>query len=197
MKWKTVSFLYGICLYAAQLPFVVMIIITAAWEDMPEWLTNTLCAVCLSFALLAAALIVANIVVAVKYNFFKDICPYAVTFGLKLVLVPFFIVNFVVWLLIYLATLHPVLIFVMAVLMAMSIIGTYIFMLGSGVCNMAYLVRRMVKGFRLQYIVFLIMHFIYVLDVVAAIILYFIQKNTESMAEGEEPAPAVEQNKTE
>ena len=56
MKWKTLSVLYGICLYAAQLPFVVMIIITAAWEDMPEWLTNTLCAVCLGFALLAAAL---------------------------------------------------------------------------------------------------------------------------------------------
>ncbi len=193
MNWKIFPRLYGLFLYAAQLPFVVMIVMAAAWEDMPEWLTNTLCAVCLAFALLAAATIVANIVVAVKYNFLKDVCPYAVTFRLKLALVPFFVINFVLWLIIYLATLHPVLIFVMIVLMAMSIIGTYIFMVGGGVCNMAYLIRRMVKGFKVRYVIFLLMHFIYVLDVVAAIILYYCDSR-ERMAEEVQPSQSSEEN---
>ena len=187
MKGKVLSLLYCIFLYAAQLPFVLMIILSSAGVEMSDAATGAVCFVCIAFAACAAVMIVVNAVVAVKYNLIRGVCPYAVTFGLKIALVPFFVINFIVWLLIYLATIHPVLVFVMALFMAVSVIVTYIFMLGGSMWNIAYIVRRLIKNFKVRYIFFLLMHFIFLFDVAAAIILRYCEGGEGAEETGSAP----------
>ena len=103
---------------------------------------------------------------------------------------PFFVINFIVWLLIYLATIHPVLVFVMALFMAVSVIVTYIFMLGGSMWNIAYIVRRLIKNFKVRYIFFLLMHFIFLFDVAAAIILRYCEGGEGAEETGSAPQPS-------
>lgn len=51
------------------------------------------------------------------------------------------------------------------------------FMLGNGVQNIAYLARRFFTEKKLRYAVYAVLHFIYIADVIAAVLACFDMKN--------------------
>lgn len=162
--------------YLSQLPFVVLLAVSCAEVEVSDGVVLAVEIFCAVTCLVTLGIGLANLIVAVL-NFSKDIRPpYRLTMTAKLVLVPFFIVNFVIWALLIVGSLNPFLFFLAPLFAVFSVVSTYMIMLASGVHNMAYLLRELIKTRQIKYIFYLIAHFIFCIDVVAAIVLYIKEK---------------------
>lgn len=169
------ALLWAICalLYAMQLPFAVAIIIVAVNPDFSAEIVRGIAIASASLCVLIVALCILNITTAVKdYLKGQKYCPYATTAKVKLALIPFFIINFVIWAFFWLGTLNMFLIWAAPAVWIISLFTTYVFMLGGGVQNISYLIRRFRDEGNIKYLVFAVLHFIYIADVIAAVLAY-------------------------
>ena len=90
------------------------------------------------------------------------------TFWVKIALIPFFIINFIIWALFWLATINPFLILFGPFIWVISLFATYVFMIGGGLQNIVYLVKRYLAERQFRYLLYAVLHFIYIADIVAA-----------------------------
>ena len=97
--------------------------------------------------------------------------PSAMSFRMKLGLMPFFIVNFLFWAVFWLGTLNVFLILVAPVVWAVSLSTTYLFLLIEGMPNIVYTIDRFFKTRKIIYLGVAISQFIYLADIIGAGIL--------------------------
>lgn len=169
------ALLWAICalLYAMQLPFAVAIIIVAVNPDFSAEIVRGIAIASASLCVLVVALCILNIATAVKdYLKGQKYCPYATTAKAKLTLIPFFIINFVIWALFWLGTFNIFLIWAAPAVWAISLFTTYVFMLGGGAQNISYFFRRFKEERNVKHLVFAVLHFVYIADVIAAVLAY-------------------------
>lgn len=174
MSRKVLPWAICVLLYAMQIPFAVVLIIVAVNPDFSDAVFRGITIASASLCVLAVVLCVVNFAAALKdyFNGYK-FCPYAVTMKVKLALVPFFIINFVIWALFWLGTFNIFLIWAAPAVWAISLFTTYVFMLGGGAQNISYFFRRFKEERNIKHLVFAVLHFVYVADVIAAVLAYF------------------------
>lgn len=109
-------------------------------------------------AVIILVLGIVNLILCIKLkNELENSKIFLLALKIKLLLIPFFIINFSFWLIFWLGTLNPFL-----------ILTTYIFMLIFSMPNVIYLGTNFAKTKKLRYLVYIAFHFIYFLDMVGA-----------------------------
>lgn len=165
MRNKVFMWLLFASVYCMQLPFVIQLVLLMAELEIPQAVIDGVDLISLVFCAITIVLCFVNLLVA-ALDFSKKIKPpYKLTAAVKLCLIPFYVVNFIISLLFVVGTLNPFLFWLTPVFLAISLVATYIFMIGTSVHNMSYLLKQAIKTKRLKYILYLIAHFIYVADV--------------------------------
>ena len=175
MKRKIMMWIFCALLYAMQIPFLVIIIGIAADPDFSDSVIRAVEIYCGAMCVAIVLLCVVQLVAAVKGD--AACCPLAVTMAVKLALIPFFIINFVVWLILWLGTFNLLLIWFAPAVWLISLSSTYIFMLGGGAWNIVYLIRLFMREKKCRYLLYAVMHFIYIADVVASVLAYIDSKD--------------------
>lgn len=163
-------------LYAMQLPFLVITILVAVAPGLPDAVTAGLFIASAGLCVAVIALCIANLVLAVTRSS-QEYRPCGTTMAVKLALMPFFVINFVLCGIYCLGTLALPLIAFAPPVWGVSLVTTYIYMLGNGVQNIAYLVRRFFATRKVRYAVYAALHFIYIADVAASVLAYIDSKD--------------------
>ena len=174
MKRNILTCVICVLLYVMQLPFLGWFI---AYALNPDLLDGAMAVIIFSFALGVAVVVlsVISLVAAVKGDG-QSFSPLKTTFWVKIALIPFYIINFIIWALFCLASLFPLIIWMAPFVWGISFFSTYLFMLGGGVQNIVCLIKRYCAERQFKYALFAILHFIYVADIVAAALAYFDDK---------------------
>ena len=130
------------------------------------------------FGVISCGLGFANFLLGVVRVFKPKPEPYKTVMVAKLALVPFFILNFVYLAIITLGSLNPFLFWFLPIVI-FAMILTYGVLLATSAYTAGHLVYklRQGEGSFTENIVFLVLHFIYITDVVASVVLYLKNKN--------------------
>lgn len=99
------------------------------------------------------------------------------TFKMKIGLIPFFIINFIFWAILWIGTLNVFLILIAPIIWVISLFTTYIFLLINGTYNIVYLLKKFFKSKKIIYLVYGILHFIYFADIIGAFLAYQYDNN--------------------
>lgn len=164
-------------LYLMMISFTALIVLTALEY---EGIGNTLFVVGVwVFGVISCILGFANFVLGIVKIFRPKKSPYKTVMICKLILVPFFVMNFIYLVLIFLGSLNIFLIWMLPIVIFLTIL-TYGILLATSVYNIGYLIHRLThrEGAVLEQIIFIVLHFLYVIDVVASVVLYVKNKNT-------------------
>ncbi len=178
MKHKWLLWSLCIAVYLMQLPFVGLIAALLVDTDgVPDTAVVAVEIVCLGFCILSVLLCFANLAAAIT-GIFKELpAPYRTTAAVKIALIPFYVLNFFIWAILIVGTLNPFFLGVAVVFLVVSLLSTYVFMLATGVHNIARLLKRAWEEKDVKEVFWIIPHFIYFADVVAAILLWRREKN--------------------
>lgn len=124
----------------------------------------------------------ANLIVAVIGAIKGIKNPSKVTMIHKLVLIPWFIANFVLVALLAAGMLNPFLFFAIPVMIGIAASTTYVYMIGTSLFDVAFFVRSLIKrqiNKKAPLIVATIFLFIFCLDIIGSIIFYTSSKEIE------------------
>lgn len=172
MKNKVLMWLLCISSYLMQLPFLVYFIILMCDVEISDACGVALMILSAILFLVALFLCLLNLLAAVLNLSKKVDNPYKLTMAVKLCLVPFYIINFVLWGLLVIGTLNIMLFWITPVFLVISISSTYLFMLATSIHNIGYSIQRLKETKQIRYIVYIILHFIFCIDVLTAIYMY-------------------------
>ena len=178
-KWL----LWSLCIaaYLMQLPFVGLITaLLVNAEGVPDAAVVAVELVSLVFCILAVLLCFCNVLSAVLGVFKNLPAPYKTTAAVKIALIPFYVLNFFIWAILIIGTLNPFFLGLAIVFLIVSFLSTYVFMLATGVHNIAHLLKRAWKEKDVKEVLWAVAHFIYFADVVAAILLWRREKRAAS-----------------
>lgn len=133
-------------------------------------------------AVLGCILGVANFMLGVVYLFKEKKCPYGTVMVCKLVLVPFFILNFIYIVIIFFGSLNPFLIFMLPLSIFLMVL-TYGIVLATSAYNVGYMLNKIKngEGTILDKLILIVCHFIFVLDVIASVVLVYRNKKRETV----------------
>lgn len=123
-----------------------------------------------------------NVIICIVRAAFDHASPYKVTFICKLVMIPWFIINFFLCLLIILGSLNPFLMIAIPVLLVIMVSNTYMVMLAISVPNVIYFLRNFIKNkeeLTAWKVAAIIFHFIFCLDIAGSAILLATSKKIE------------------
>ena len=115
----------------------------------------------------------ANLILCIKHS--NEIINGALlkmSFKIKLGLIPFFIVNFIFWAIFWLGTFNVFLILLAPIVWAVSLITTYLFLLIEGTPNIVFLAKKYFMSKEVIYLIYAILHFIYVVDIIGSLLVY-------------------------
>ena len=103
---------------------------------------------------------------------------------IKLGLIPFFVINFIFWGIFWLGTFNVFLILLAPIVWIVSIITTYLFFLVQGTPNVVFLVKKFSLTKEIIYLIYAILHFIYIVDIIGALFIYQKEKglNPQNMS---------------
>lgn len=174
MKSKVLLWTLFVVAYLMPIPFIVYLAISMNNEEASESLVNIAIALPCVFAVIAFIICFVIILNAV-FSYRKEVeCPYKLTLSVKLGLIPFYIINFILWGLIIVAcTIYLWLLWGVAIFMLLiSVLSSYIIMLSTGANNIVYSIKDFKRTHNFVYLLCLAGHFIFCIDVIAAIVLY-------------------------
>lgn len=120
-----------------------------------------------------------SIIIAFISIFKKGINPSKISMIIKLVLIPFYIINFVEWAILGIGSLNPFLFIIGFLAVAFGIFFTYVCMLGTSAYNIGYvfsLIRQKKIENKRLLITATVFQFFFGLDVLGSIMLYFLTK---------------------
>ncbi len=141
----------------------------------PEALLNSVIAV----GVIAVFIALINIIAAILSVFRDQKNPTKFIMICKLVAIPWYIANFVLWACTAIGFLNPFFMIAIPILIFLSVLSTYIIMLSTGLYSIAYLIRGLKKKMFAsspQFLPAAILHFFFCLDVPASIWLYVLLK---------------------
>lgn len=177
---KILLIIQAVFMYIAIFMFIAAFAIAVAQETNPEADSSVVQGLLIgkfvvNFIPLNLALV--SILIGFISIFKKPKDPTKYSMIIKLVLIPFYILNFIEWVILGIGTLNPFLFILGALLIVFGILFTYICMLATGIYNIGYVFGLIKEGkANGLMIAALIFQFVYVLDIVGAIILYIENK---------------------
>ena len=169
-------------MYVAHLPFYLALILEN-FESVPEDLIGWLMISGFIIFLCTIPLCLASIGVACSNFAFDVASPVKTAMIVKLCLMPWFVVNFVICAVMAVGFLNPWLMLAVPALICLEVGVTYLLMLSTGMHTIAYTVRILYKNKikpDAMTIITLILHLIFCLDVVGAIMMCFKIKKLRS-----------------
>ena len=116
-----------------------------------------------------------NIIVMLKSVFKDNVDPTKITMEMKLCLIPWYVLNFIIGFAFVSAFLNPFLMIAIPIIIALLVASTYVFMLTTSVGDIAYFAHTTLRrkgDISPAMTVAVIFLFIFCLDVIGAIILY-------------------------
>ena len=114
-----------------------------------------------------------NLILCVKHsNEIIDGNMLKTSLKIKLGLIPFFVINFIFWGIFWLGTFNVFLILLAPIVWIVSIITTYLFFLVQGTPNVVFLVKKFSLTKEIIYLIYAILHFIYIVDIIGALFIY-------------------------
>ncbi len=164
-------------MYLAHLPFYILIIMVRI-PNIGE-LTDKLFPGLLLGGIIATALIIpiciVNVIIALISLFRGIYNPTKTTMIIKLLLIPWYIINFMICCFLVVGFLNPWLFLAAPIVLCILVAITYILMISTSLFDIAYIINKMakkeikVKGSIITSIIFLCMFFF---DIIGSIILY-------------------------
>ncbi len=175
---KVLPWLIVACVYLMLLPFLAMFIALLAGAEVPDGVVTTVEIVALVFGVVAMLLCLCNFISAI-FGFMQErSAPFGTTAAVKIALIPFYAASLFIWILLGIAgvvLLNPMVVVlgvVIFVIVGFSVACAYCIVLATGVHNMAYLLKKAWREKDWKALLWLVPHFIFCADVVAAIVLW-------------------------
>ena len=173
-KSKIILIIQAVVMYLIQIPFYICLILA----KIPN-INFEICGVLILIGFLFNLILIPVCIVAAAFaiiNLTADSQnPTWVTFIIKLVLIPWYGLNFLVCILLVAGFLNPWLMLGIPILIAIEVLITYIYMLCSSLQAVSYAIRQiMCKRLPLTptLIVGIVFSFIFVLDIVGSYLLH-------------------------
>ena len=183
ISWFNFALLY---IYACLLVAIIVFASINAEENPSS--TNTiqiLLLTCLGIIGIILVLGFTNLILCVKHsNEIIDGNMLKTSLKIKLGLIPFFVINFIFWGIFWLGTFNVFLILLAPIVWIVSIITTYLFFLVQGTPNVVFLVKKFSLTKEIIYLIYAILHFIYIVDIIGALFIYQKEKglNPQNMS---------------
>lgn len=164
-----------IVMYLFQLPFALMLILAR----IPNINSSVISGLMLAGVILGALIIpvsITNIVLGFTTFVRKTVSSLKTTMVVKIILIPWYIINFLVCFLLIAGFLNPWLFLAAPIILSFLITITYIHLLATSITNVCYFIKYHIAN-KLSFdgltitIVGIIFHFIFCLDFIGAIIL--------------------------
>ena len=134
-----------------------------------------------------------NVVTSLISAFKNDVDPTKDTMVIKLSLIPWYALNFVIGFVLVGIFLNPFMMIAIPVILALLISSTYMLMVCTSIGDVAYLARKIIKKewkVSPSMIISAIFLFVFCLDVVGAIILYAKSKKIAAQTQTNDPSEA-------
>ena len=181
-------------MYVMHLPLYIFFIIEliGVGGDMENLVSNIVTATCTLMSVVGL-ICIANIVFSVISIFKGEYDLSKTVRNVKLALIPWYVLNFAMCIIMVALMFNPFLMVGIPVLVAIAMGLTYFFMLGTSLPNVAYYLRKVFvtkeeKATKAR-VLTVILHFIFCLDVIGAILFLRQNKKAEIPSDAEiEPA---------
>ncbi len=175
-KIKIISWFNFALLYIYACLLVAIIVFASINVEKNPSSTNTiqiLLLTCLGIIGIILVLGFTNLILCVKHsNEIIDGNMLKTSLKIKLGLIPFFVINFIFWGIFWLGTFNVFLILLAPIVWIVSIITTYLFFLVQGTPNVVFLVKKFSLTKEIIYLIYAILHFIYIVDIIGALFIY-------------------------
>ena len=174
---KITLIIQAVGMYLVHLPLYLAIILS--FMPINEDLQNSLISGSLIAALVIAVLLfplcLVNAILACVSLGKNNYNPSKVTMIIKLVLIPWYIMNFVICTFLILGFLNPWLLIAVPFLIAFLVFNTYVYMLSTSLFDITYFFHKLIKKevkIKKVYVVSIIFLFCFCLDIIGGIIFY-------------------------
>lgn len=176
----------AVLMYIAHLPFYIVLIgIRLIASEESDKVFGILLLVGLGLSILILPIAIVNLIIAFISIFKGNTNPCKTTMIIKSVLIPWYVGNFLLGLLVVGVMGNPWLFLGIPFVLSIIVCCTYIFMIGTSGYEIAYFISKMRKKEKTVTawtIIFLILLTIFTLDLVSAIALFIIDKrNTQQI----------------
>lgn len=175
----TMMILMIIFLYLANISFFMNLFVVKM-NNYNENLLAFFLLLWLIFSLIALILGYINLIVRLVKRNDKNV--FKRNMILKIILIPWYVGNFYVWVIYFAAFLNPWLFIAAPLITIIGIVYTYIIMILSGINNLVFIVKSAYKKkikYSAKIVVGIIFQFFFILDIVGSILL-FIERNNIS-----------------
>jgi hypothetical protein len=173
-------------MYLSQVPLVVGFILLRCVPniEVSTYLIPLIIYIVLE-AIAQLVCLVNLVVAAINITNKKIASPYKFTMLAKIILIPYYILNVFNMVYLLLPVANIFLFVAMPLVIGLKVTLTFFLMLGSGLHNISYLLTRYLKTKDGKYILYIVLHFIFVVDVIAAIVLFAKEKNVNDITQSE------------
>lgn len=179
-KSKIILIIQAVVMYLIQIPFYICLILARI-----PFIDYEICGVFILVGLIFNVVLIPVGIVAIIFaiiNLTTDngSPAFLTTFIIKLVLIPWYVLNFFVCFLLVAGFLNPWLMLAIPLLICVEVFITYVYMLCSSLQTVSYTIRLLIKkriSVTPKIIVGLVFSFIFVLDIVGSYLLYNELKN--------------------
>ena len=182
-----------VLLYLCQLVFLAGTIVSSVWAQTETPLPDSeiafkaliYCSAGIGFIALIMSFI---IIITGLFQIGKPIeGTYKATMLYKTTLIPFFVVNFALCAITILVMMHPLLLYFLGtfflaavfIVLPSSIILTYISMLATSINSIGYMLNKVIYGKQWILILHIVLHLVFVADVVSSVVVYSIDKKKQ------------------
>ena len=184
---KILYILQIILMYIVHLPFyIAFIMIKTAGTDYDNIIIGLLLAGCIT-TLLILPLCLANAITAILSLFKGNYNPTKMTLISKIILIPWYVMNFIICILLIAGFLNPFLLVAVPIILIFLVSVTYLIMLSTSVYDIAYVIQKLIKKeekISAFIVISLICLFSFCLDLIGALIVYLkTRSNKESIEE--------------
>jgi hypothetical protein len=173
---KKLQIIQAILMYVLQLPILLLAVFITFNIHISDDLSSILIKVALLlYFIVLIPLSIVTLIAGFLTGNKADISCIKTTMILKILLIPWFINNFIICFCIWAGTLNPFLFLAGPILIFLFIINTYLFMISLSATNIINILTKWTKKelpTSTELIVILIFHFCFCLDVIASILYY-------------------------
>lgn len=170
-----------VLLYISELCFVIVIPLT--YVDESGSIIRTL--LLTKFILDIVTLNIAFVVIILSFITIlkRDYNPTKYTMVIKLILIPFYALNFVEWSLYVAGMLNPFLMLAIPVVIFLGMCYTYLIMISTSLCDLIYAIKHFKDDNKKLVITSFVFLFMFCFDVIGSIMLYMSTKNNKTIGD--------------
>lgn len=174
MKGKVSLIIQVIFMFLTQLFFLLMCLI------QKEEVLDALLILFLTSTVLTVLVALINVIFGVVNIFRGRSVPFKFTIVIKSILIPWYIINFVIWALLIIGSLNPFLMMAIPLFLFISVCFTYICMISTSTLNISYIFNQVFFKRNIKInsgiIISTVFQFIFCLDIVGSIMLPILVK---------------------